>query len=132
MYKTVIAGLLVVVTGVFALQVALTYTNTELYNWLDGYLQKRKEQWFLPPPEGTWQTDISAEICPQISAEALDEVMAKHPFFMTTHLPSKQMGLPGGARSWNITRAIGFLNNQSLSIYLAPGGYCEARYRHVK
>lgn len=125
-------GLFLVVTAAFALRIALTYTNTELYNRLDGYLHKRKEQWFLPRPEGTRETDISAQICPRVSAEALDEVMAKHPFFMTTHISSKQMGLPIGARSWNITRPIGFLENQSLSIYLAPGGYCEARYRHVK
>lgn len=132
MYKKIIAVLIIVTTAGLVLQTSLTYTNTELYNWLDAYLEKRREQWFLPPPEGTRQTDVSGEVCPHVSPEALDEVMAKHPFFMKTYVPSRMVAPPADARMWAIMRPIAFhLSNQSLLIMLAPDDYCRASYRHV-
>lgn len=133
MYKHVLLWALIFLAALGGLQVALKYTDAPLYTWMDAYLEQRKDLWFRPAAEGgSRATDLSDDVCPLVSAEKLDEIVGKHPFFMTDFGPSKVAGQPDNAHIWRVTRTIGFLQNQSFSITLAPDDYCRVSYRHVK
>lgn len=118
-------------------------TDKALYNQLSDIMAERKRLWETPVSEGgTREVDISDIVCPVVTEETLEDM------YVDPSIPKDSMPVSGEAvqydyfetsqvypdqtRRWALIKPIGIFGTaQVLDIAIAPGKFCEARYRHM-
>jgi len=95
-------------------------------------MDERKLLWTMPQNEGgTREPDVSAIVCPIVTEAELNELIG-HPKVEYRFFEESQISPPNSKR-WTITGdRVDLLGVAQLIIVLAPDGYCEARYQHIK
>jgi hypothetical protein len=93
-------------------------------------MRERTRLWQLPRAEGgTREIDISALICPIVTAEKLSELQRVNAGNVE-YVPDAQY--PPGSQLWNIKGdVIDPMTVSMLGVWLGPKTRCEAQFRHT-
>ncbi len=108
-------------------------TTSELETQLLLILQEKVILWNTAREfGGTTNGDLTAEVCPLVSKMNLEDLLERNPksFRFEFQVFNAHPLFPDKTGSWEVSRQIGVLQRQILSITVAPDGECIAFYQH--
>lgn len=111
-----------------------TVPENKLYNELTSIMEERRVLWFTPTAEGgSRERDISEIVCPLVNEQSLRQMYATPGLRQTVSYDFFERAdiYPSNTQRWMISRRIGPITSQTLTVFVFENTSCRAIYKHI-